>query len=60
LNSQRLNPYIFAIRLCQHTSQKLQKSMALPTLQTERKIKYENTTMCISNSGFSDKTKDKI
>ncbi len=34
--------------------------MSLPTLRTERKIKYENTTMCISNSGLSDKTKVKI
>jgi len=31
--------------------------MSLPTLQAERKTKYENTTMCISNSGLSDKMK---
>jgi hypothetical protein len=29
--------------------------MSLPTLQTERKIKYENTTMYKNNSGFSPK-----
>ena len=27
--------------------------MALPTLQTERKIKYENTTTYIKNSGLN-------
>jgi len=27
--------------------------MSLPTLQTERKIKYENTTTYIKNSGLS-------
>jgi len=32
-------------------------SHTLPALQTERKIKYENTTMSISNSGLSEKTK---
>ena len=37
--------------------QKLQKSMSLPTLQTERKIKYENTTTAIRNAGFSAKLK---
>ncbi len=26
--------------------------MPLPTLSTERKIKYENTTMCIIHKGF--------
>jgi hypothetical protein len=34
--SQRFKTYTFAIRTSQHTSQKLQKSMSLPTLQTER------------------------
>jgi hypothetical protein len=38
------------------TNQKLQKSMSLPTLQTERKIKYENTTMCILHSTLRDAT----
>ena len=37
--------------------QKLQKSMSLPTLQTERKIKYENTTMYIKNRRNSNKFK---
>ena len=57
-------PTLKAIHICNSQQpplrQKLQKSMSLPTLQIERKIKYENTTMCISNSGLSDKTKDKI
>ncbi len=31
--------------------------MSLPTLQTERKIKYENTTLYKNNSGSIAKTK---
>ena len=31
--------------------------MTLPALQTERKIKYENTTMYKNNSGLIAKTK---
>ena len=31
--------------------------MSLPTLSTEPKIKYENTTMYKNNSGFSNKFK---
>jgi len=37
LNSQRLKPYTFAIRTSQRSSQKLQKSMSLPTLTDGRK-----------------------
>ena len=32
--------------------------MSLPTLQTERKIKYENTTTALSNWGLSAKPKN--
>ena len=35
------------------TNQNLSKSMPLPTLQTDRKIMYENTTMCIKNKRYS-------
>ena len=38
-NSHRLKPYTFAIRYSQNTSQKLQKSMPLPTLDDNRKGK---------------------
>lgn len=31
--------------------------MSLPTLQTERKIKYENTITYLNNSGLIAKTK---
>jgi hypothetical protein len=34
-----LKPYTFAIRFSHHTSQKLQKSMSLPTLASLRKEK---------------------
>ena len=34
--------------------------MTLPTLSTERKIKYENTTMYKNNSGFGVKFKGRI
>ena len=57
-------PTLKAIHICNSLQPlhkpKIAKEYVLPTLQTERKIKYENTTMCISNSGLSDKTKDKI
>ena len=58
INSQRIKPYTFAIRYSQHTSQKLQKSMSLPTLiDNLNGKKYDNTTkVCINNSGLSDKT----
>jgi hypothetical protein len=36
---------------------KIAKEYVLPTLSTERKIKYENTTMYKNNSGFSAKFK---
>jgi hypothetical protein len=32
------------------TSQNLSKSMSAPTLKNEKKIKHENTTMCIVHS----------
>ncbi len=37
LYSQRIKPYTFAIRTSRHTSQKLQKSMSLPTLTDDQK-----------------------
>lgn len=36
---------------------KIAKEYVLPTLKNEKKIKHENTTLCISNSGNSAKTK---
>jgi hypothetical protein len=52
-------PTLKAIHICNSHQptlrQKLQKSMSLPTLQTERKIKYENTTMYIKNRRNSNK-----
>jgi hypothetical protein len=38
------------------TSQNLSKSMPSPTLQTEQKIKHENTTICIVHSTLRDAT----
>jgi hypothetical protein len=38
------------------TSQNLSKSMAAPTLKNEKKIKHENTTMCIVHSTLRDAT----
>jgi hypothetical protein len=37
-------------------SQNLSKSIPSPTQQTERKIKNENTTMCIVHSTLRDAT----
>jgi len=42
-----------SLKKASHTSQNLSKSMSLPTLQTERKIKYENTTTCINHWAVS-------
>jgi len=39
-----------------HTSQNLSKSMFAPTLKNEKKIKHENTTMCIVHSTLRDAT----
>jgi len=44
-----------SLKKASHTSQNLSKSMSLPTLQTGRKIKYENTTMYKNNSRNSSK-----
>jgi hypothetical protein len=50
-------PTLKAIHICnshkltQH--QKLQKSMSFPTLTDRKNKKYDRTTLCISNSGFS-------
>jgi len=44
-------------RYSQRSSPKLQKSMSLSMLSTERKIKYENTTMYIKNRRNSNKIK---
>ncbi len=52
-----LKPYTFAIRTSQRCNQKLQKSMSLPTLKTKLNEESQQGTMCISNSGLSDKTK---
>lgn len=52
-----LNPYTFAIRYSQHTSQKLQKSMPLPTLNDKLNGKSQRTTMYKNNSGLIAKTK---
>jgi hypothetical protein len=38
------------------TSQNLSKSMSAPTLKNEKKIKHENTTMCIVHSTLRDAT----
>ena len=39
-----------------HTSQNLSKSVFAPTLKNEKKIKHENTTMCIVHSTLRDAT----
>ncbi len=48
-------PTLKSIHICNshlpNSSQKLQKSMSLPTLTDGRK-KYENTTTAIRNAGF--------
>src|SRR5690554_2010149 len=49
------------LRICQaaqanRTSQSLSKSIAAPTLKNEKKIKHENTTMCIVHSILRDAT----
>ncbi|WP_341200706.1 hypothetical protein [Croceibacter atlanticus] len=53
----KLKPYTFAIRYSQHTSQKLQKSMTLPTLNDKLNRKSQRTTMYKNNSGLIAKTK---
>ena len=38
------------------TIQSLSKSVSFPTLKNEKKIKHENTTMCIVHSTLRDAT----
>lgn len=55
-----MHPYTLASRPMHQISQNLPKSMAAPTLTEKKMKKHGHTTLCISNSGLSDKTKVKI